>query len=109
MKNISGDFLRKLRESNGYSLREFSKLIYTSKSTLQRWEKSFLPNDEELLRRIAEIFNITVDELYEKSQENDIPKPTEKQLTEMQFGIKGLALILGFLAAFVLIFVIVHK
>ena len=109
MKNISGNLLRKLRESNGYSLREFSKMIYVSKSTLQRWEKSYLPDDGELLNNIAGIFNITVDEMYEKSQEKNEKIPTDKQLTEMQFGVKGLALVLGFLAAFVLIFVLLHK
>lgn len=109
MQNIPGTFLRKLRESKGYSLREFSKIIYSSKSSVQRWEKTFLPDNEELLQKIAEVFNMTVEELYKMSQDSGIIRPTEKQLTEMQFGVKGLAIVLGFLSAFVLIFLLLHK
>ena len=109
MRYISGDYLRKLREDHGWSLREFSKKIYASKSSVQRWEKSNLPDDEELLKKIAEAFNMTVEQFYEKSQESNTVHPTEKQLTEMQFGINGLAIILGFLCVFVLLFILIYK
>ena len=109
MKNISGKTIRKLRESKGYSLREFSKMIYISKSSLQRYEQSSFPDDEMLIKKIADTFNITVDELYEKSQEENITKPTEKQITEMQFGVKCLAFVLSFLTVFVLIFILLYK
>ncbi len=62
-----------------------------------------------LIKKIADTFNITVDELYEKSQEENITKPTEKQITEMQFGVKGLAFVLSFLTVFVLIFILLYK
>ena len=52
---------------------------------------------------------MTVDEMYEKSIEEKITKPSEKQLTEMQFGIKGLAFVLIFLAVFVLLFILINK
>ncbi len=107
MQRISGTILKELRISNGYSLREFARLIYTSKSSLQRWENSTLPDDEELHKRIADIFGMTVDDLYEKSKENLSVKPTEKQITEMQFGIKGLGVILGLLLAFILSFILI--
>ncbi len=100
--------MKKLRQSKGYSLREFSKMIYTSKSSLQRWEKTNLPDDKDLLQRISAVFNMTVDEMYAKSKEDKELQPTEKQLTEMQFGIKGLAVVLGFLSIFVLIFVLLY-
>ena len=90
-------------------MREFSKMVYISKSSLQRYEKSNFPDDEILIKRIAEIFNITVDELYEKSQDKNIIEPTDKQLTEMQFGVKGLAFVLSFLTVFVLIFILLCK
>lgn len=107
MRNISGAFIKKLRQSRGYSLREFSKMIYTSKSTLQRWEKSVLPDDEGLLQRISAAFGMTVEEMFEKSREQNFG-PTEKQLTEIQFGIKGLAIVIGVLTALVLIFILIY-
>lgn len=109
MQCISGNYIKKLRQSKGYSLREFAKMIYVSKSSLQRWEKSNLPNDEDLLKRISAIFDMSVEEMYSKSRENEDIIPTEKQLTEMQFGIKGLAVVLSFLAVFVLIFILLYK
>lgn len=109
MKKIPGNFLRKLRKSKGCSLRDFSEKIYISKSSIQRWEKTYLPNDEEILKKIADVFEMTVDEMYEKSIEEKITKPSEKQLTEMQFGIKGLAFVLTFLAVFVLLFILINK
>ena len=84
-------------------------MIYISKSSLQRYEQSSFPDDEMLIKKIADTFNITVDELYEKSQEENITKPTEKQITEMQFGVKGLAFVLSFLTVFVLIFILLYK
>ncbi len=52
---------------------------------------------------------MSVEEMYSKSRENEDIIPTEKQLTEMQFGIKGLAVVLSFLAVFVLIFILLYK
>ena len=46
MEKMDGHFLRKLREERGWSLREFAEKIYTSKSTVQRWEQSSPPGDE---------------------------------------------------------------
>lgn len=64
MKKINGKYLKKLREEHGYSLRVFAEMIYVSKSTVQRWEQSFLPENEELLTSIASIFGMSAKEMY---------------------------------------------
>lgn len=43
MDRMEGQFLRKLREERGWSLREFAEKVYTSKSTVQRWSNPPLP------------------------------------------------------------------
>ena len=63
MEKMDGHFLRKLREERGWSLREFAEKIYTSKSTVQRWEQSSPPGDEETRARIAEAFGMSEEDV----------------------------------------------
>ena len=70
MEKMDGHFLRKLREERGWSLREFAEKIYTSKSTVQRWEQSSPPGDEETCARIAEAFGMSEEELRARGVHN---------------------------------------
>lgn len=63
MGRIDGRYLKDLREQNGYSLRTLAEKIYVSKSSLQRWEKSEVPDFEDVRQRLADVFNVTVDEM----------------------------------------------
>lgn len=63
MEKMDGHFLRKLREERGWSLREFAEKIYTSKSTVRRWEQSSPPGDEETCARVAEALGMSADQL----------------------------------------------
>ena len=63
MDRMEGQFLRKLREERGLSLREFAEKVYTSKSTVQRWEQTALPDDEETFARVAEALGMSADQL----------------------------------------------
>lgn len=101
MKKIDGRYLRKLREKHGYSLREFAELVYASKSSVQRWEKSFAPEDSELLQKIADVYSLTVDEMREQSEKlfgDKKRKYSPEVLSELKFGIIFLSVlvILGF-------------
>lgn len=93
MNRIDGRYLKKLREEKGLSLREFADKIYSSKSSVQRWEKSSVPEDNDLLLRIAEVFNTTVEEMRKQSElrygENAL---SPEQLANLKFSIKWLAI-----------------
>lgn len=100
MNKIDGRYLKKLREENGLSLRAFADKIYASKSSVQRWEKSTLPEDEDLLSKIAEVFKTTVEEMRKESElkygENVL---SPEQLADLKFGIKWLVIpIIGMFA-----------
>ncbi len=91
MNKIDGRYLKKLREERGLSLRAFADKIYASKSSVQRWEKSAVPNDEELLEKIADAFGLSVAEMQRQSEEKfgkDALSP--EQLAELKFGVKKL-------------------
>ncbi len=101
MDRIDGRYLRDLRKEYGYSIRAFADKIYSSKSTVQRWEKSFLPEDECILEKISEVFNLTLDDLRNQSlnkygNKNSVTDSeyTPEQLNIMKFGIKYLLITL---------------
>lgn len=98
MNRIDGRYLRELREERGLSLRAFADMVFASKSSVQRWEQSAVPENEDILNAISEVFNLSVEEMreqsekkYGKSEENAF---TPEQLAEMKFGVKWLAVAL---------------
>ena len=117
MDRMEGQFLRKLREERGLSLREFAEKVYTSKSTVQRWKQSSPPGDEETCARIAEAFGMSEEALRargeafrteqaraeQKKRENDL---SPEQLAELKFRTKKLFIALGVLAAAALLAVL---
>ena len=91
---IDGRIIKDLREECGLSLRAFAQKIYASKSSVQRWEKSSPPADEELIERIAQVFGITAKELEKKSEEKygtaAEDKLSPEKLAELKYGVKWL-------------------
>ena len=71
MAKINGKALRKLREERGLSLRAFAEKIYVSKSSVQRWEKSYLPEDDAVLESIAQVLGVSVDDMCKISEKLD--------------------------------------
>ncbi len=101
MNRIDGRYLRDLRKEHGYSIRAFADKIYSSKSTVQRWEQSFLPEDECILEKVAAIFKLTTDDFRRQSlkkygNKNTINdnEYTPEQLNIMKYGIKYLLITL---------------
>ena len=114
---IDGRIIKDLREERGLSLRAFAKEIYASKSSVQRWEKTSPPEDEELLERIAEVFCITVEELKEKSDAkygaDAEDRLSPEKLAELKYGVKWLIypliffpllMVLGVVATIIILF-----
>ena len=71
MTEFSGKKLKQLRKQHGYSIREFADKIYTAKSSVQRWETSVVPNNEDLIASIAEACNMSVSELIAYLSDHD--------------------------------------
>lgn len=105
MNKIDGRYLRQMREERGLSLRAFADMVYASKSSVQRWEQSSVPENEDILNAISEVFNLSVEEMRAQSEkrfgeirEDDY---TPEQLAEMKFGVKWLAVALCGVVGFV--------
>lgn len=98
MNKIDGRYLRQMREERGLSLRAFADMVYASKSSVQRWEQSSVPENEDILNAISEVFNLSVEEMREQSEkrfgESKEDGFTPEQLAEMKFGVKWLAVVL---------------
>ena len=107
MNKIDGRYLKDLRIKNGYSLREFAELIYTSKSSLQRWENSYLPENQEVLARIAQVCNLSVEQMREESERlyGEVFLSAE-QAAEIKFGVKWLPIPIALLFIILVIFMI---
>ncbi len=104
MLKIDGRYLRKLRKDHGYSLREFAKLVYASKSSVQRWEASFAPEDKELLEKIAAVYSTTVDDLRKQSQKEYAKKSYPPKLfLEVGLGIGFITVLILLIAAFFIV------
>lgn len=78
MERLDGKLLRTLRENSGLSLRKFAEKIYTTKTTLQRWESTSVVASEELLQNIADTCGLTTEQLSEEIR-NFVPSIDHKQ------------------------------
>ena len=67
MEHISGQYIKHLREERGLTLRSFADKIYASKSSVYRWEQAHVPENEDILQRIAAVFGTDVAALREGS------------------------------------------
>ena len=105
MSKIDGRYLKDLRIKNGYSLREFAKVLYTSKSSLQRWESSYLPENEEVLARIAEVCNVSVEQIknFSSVKQKHVCTKEEQKRLQMFSGLVWLPVVCGLFALFVLV------
>lgn len=98
-KKTIGKFIAALRHANGYTQKQLADMLYVSDKTVSRWERDECSPDLSLIPAIAEIFNITTDELLRgerkssTASESNSPdntsdtsndqKKTERQLTRL--------------------------
>ena len=65
--------LRYLREQKGLSQREFSEIFGLSSSTVTMWEREQRKPDIEMIVRLSEYFDVTLDELVLKELKPPLP------------------------------------
>ena len=64
--------LKELRQQNGYTQKELSKLVNYSQNLISTWESGTHESNNKALISLANIFNVSVDYLI--GDENNIPK-----------------------------------
>src|SRR5690554_1293790 len=69
--SVTGQRIKELRESLGYSVDEFAKLLSVSRSSLYRYEGAYEPKELPISLgiKMAEMFNISLDWLAGTSDE----------------------------------------
>ena len=69
------DVLKRLRKSNNYTQSELAHMLKISKSTVCMYELGERSPDHEMMKRISELFNVSMDFLYgrEKKKAARIP------------------------------------
>lgn len=76
-KNKVGVRIQQIRRNKGMTLEEFGKLFGASRGNVSLWEKGYsLPNNKRL-KSIADLANITVDELLHGKEKEQITMATE--------------------------------
>ena len=111
-KNI-GKFIASLRKANGYTQEELGEILGVSNKTISSWENGNSSPDLSLLPIIADLFNVTCDELIrgEKSKEEKetkINKSTIKNMYKNYYNkyLNSFYISLGLFIAFVLLIII---
>lgn len=70
-KKTIGKFIAALRRANGITQKELGERLFVSDKTVSRWERDECTPDLSLIPTIAEIFDITTDELLRGERRSD--------------------------------------
>lgn len=76
------DIFKQLRKRSGYTQSELGKLLKISKSTICMYELGERMPDYDMMKSISNIFNVTMDYLYEKETNTGLTE-TERLLLEL--------------------------
>lgn len=72
------DRLRELRRKNGCTQSDLAKILGLSQSTIGNWEAGIRQPNFTTLKRLAKIFNVSVDYLLGRDDEKDTGKSDQK-------------------------------
>lgn len=87
-KKTIGKFISALRRANGMTQKELGERLYVSDKTVSRWECDECTPELSLIPLIAEIFDITTDELLRGERnktQNEEQSEKQKEKSEKQF------------------------
>lgn len=82
-KKTIGKFIAVLRKANGLTQKELAEKLFVSDKTVSRWETDECTPDLNLIPTIAEIFNVTTDELL-RGERNKVDEVLGKENTEQR-------------------------
>lgn len=82
-KKTIGSFISVLRKSKGLTQKDFGDMLGVSDKTVSRWERDECAPDITLIPVIADIFDVTADELLRGEKRNDFsPIPEVNELSQ---------------------------
>lgn len=91
-KKTIGTFIAALRKANGMTQKQLADILNVSDKAVSRWERDESMPDLTLIPVIAEVFNITCDELLKGQRNNPLAPPAEsappKQTKQLQHILK---------------------
>ena len=76
-----GKFIATLRKANGYTQTQLAEMLGVSNKTISNWENEVSYPDLSLIPVIADLFNVTADELLRGAKSNNVIQ-TEKKTNE---------------------------
>lgn len=82
-KKTIGKFIAVLRKANGLTQKELAEKLFVSDKTVSRWETDECTPDLNLIPTIAEIFNVTTDELL-RGERNKAAETLSKEANEQR-------------------------
>lgn len=90
-KQTTGEFMALLRKANGYTQQEVAEKLNISNRTLSSWETDRTMPDVLVLPAIADLYNVTVDELLRGERitdktANTISEESRKRARKQRFG-----------------------
>ncbi len=81
-----GERLRQLRQSEGISQRDLADRLFVSQQTVAKWEKESTSPNPDTLRKIADVFNVSVDFLVGRTEKESASK--DAMLKFALFGVE---------------------
>jgi transcriptional regulator with XRE-family HTH domain len=85
MDNILGKRIRELRQNARLSQTQFANVLHVRNSTLSQYESGHRSPNDQIKRRIADYFNVSLDYLLGRSSEKN---PVSSQKTNGIFAIE---------------------
>lgn len=67
MEKINGSYLKELRLSHNYTIRELAQILYVSKSTINNWEKNDSLDSLSTVQTLCDFYKIPFNEFLEQS------------------------------------------
>lgn len=79
-----GDRIAQLRKQNGWSQTELAKNIQASREAIGKYERNEAVPSVETAKKIADVFNVTVDYLVDETARPTFDKQTVKRLHDIE-------------------------
>lgn len=96
--------LQELRKENGITQEELSKILYVSRTAVSKWESGRGYPNLDSLKRIAEYFNVTVDQLLSSKELLTVAESDSKKKRQFLLSIIYALVDISFLTFFIIPF-----
>ena len=83
-----GKFIKELRTDKGLSQNQLGEEIHVTRQAISNWENGKALPDSDLLRKLSELFNVSIDELLSGERIKDEKHLEETTLTLLDDNIK---------------------